>query len=122
MTGKRRARTAQQIMWDDTSEAALQAAIVEALLLHGWMVDVVKRSAYRSEDGTKRSAVLTPGRPDIVAVHKDSGRIVAWELKTMKGKVTPEQATWLDAWEKAGAFTRIVRPANHEDVLKWLAQ
>ena len=122
MTGKRRARTTQQILWDDTSEAALQDAIVEALLLHGWMVDVVKRSAYRSEDGTKRSAVLSPGRPDIVAVHVASGRIVAWELKTMKGKVTPEQEAWLHVWAAAGADARVVRPSDLDDVLAWLAQ
>jgi hypothetical protein len=38
-----------------------------------------------------------PGFLDLVLVHKRTGRLLFWELKTDKGRVRPEQQEWLEA-------------------------
>ena len=82
------------------SEAQLQSAVVEGLSATGWMV-------YHTYD-SRRSA---PGFPDIVAVRGD--RMLAWELKSAKGRVRAEQAAWIDALAGVpGVDARIVRPGD----------
>jgi hypothetical protein len=66
------------------SEAALQALILDAARWTGWFV-------YHTHD-SRRSQ---PGFPDLVLVHRDTGRVLFRELKTDKGKLTPAQREWL---------------------------
>ena len=105
------------VMDSAVTEAALQEAVVALLELHGWRVFTVRRSAYRGKNGRMVSAVTSEGWPDVLALK--GKRIVAWELKVEnpnKGRVTPEQQDWLDAWAVTGAVAWIVRPSDWEEI------
>lgn len=54
-----------------------------------------------------------PGFPDIVALTKNG---VLWrELKTAKGRLSPEQRVWLDTLTRAGQDAGVWRPADLMD-------
>ncbi len=83
------------------TEAQLQAAVIQLARLCGW-------SAYHTHD-SRRSE---PGFPDLVLVSVQQQRIVYAELKTAKGRVSPEQVVWLADLSAAGAETALWRPAD----------
>ena len=58
------------------------------------------------------------GFPDLVLV-RDSV-ILAVELKSEKGKLTPEQEEWLLALSKAGVKTFIWRPSDWDNIVSTL--
>jgi len=82
------------------TEAEFQAAILEMAQRLGWL-------CYHVYD-SRRSV---PGFPDIVAVHPVHG-VVFLELKTVKGRVRPEQKRWVDMLNTAGQRAYIVRPTD----------
>lgn len=86
------------------TEKALQAAILGAARRQGWL-------AYHTHD-SRRSE---PGYPDLHLVHPDTGRSLFRELKTMKGKPTPDQLKWLAALKHAGHDAAIWRPIDWLD-------
>ena len=53
------------------------------------------------------------GWPDVLAVRGD--RMIAAELKSDHGRLTPEQTAWLDALRDAGAEVHVWRPADYPD-------
>lgn len=54
----------------------------------------------------------TPGFPDCVFVHPVAGRLLFRELKTVVGKVTSAQQTWLDGLTAAGQDAAVWRPED----------
>ena len=64
------------------SERDFQAAVLELAALRRWR-------AYHTHD-SRRSAA---GFPDVCAIRDD--RLIFAELKSMHGRVAPEQAAWL---------------------------
>lgn len=52
---------------------------------------------------------LCKGSADIIGIHKPSGRFVAVEVKTAKGRATKEQLAFLAAVEQAGGIAGIAR-------------
>jgi VRR-NUC domain len=77
-------------------EAHLQASVEQLLTLRRW-----KFVHHRNSIGT------VAGWPDIFAVR--STRAIAIELKTTRGRVSREQATWIDALNAAGIEAFIAR-------------
>lgn len=67
---------------------------------HGWKTTV-------SGDGV--------GFVDVFAVRGD--RLVGAELKSDRGRLTPEQADWLDALALAGVECHTWRPADYPDAI-----
>ena len=91
-------------MIEDFSEATLQAAVIELARLTGW-------KEHHNYDSRKTSS---KGFPDLVMVR--DGRMLAIELKSRKGKVSMEQAAWLDAFERVcGAESHVWRPEQWKD-------
>ncbi len=84
------------------SEAELQAAVVELARWHGWLVMHIT-------DSRKSIGV---GFPDLVMVHKTTGRVVYAELKSTKGKVKPAQQEWIDALQRGGHNVQVWRPEH----------
>jgi hypothetical protein len=61
------------------------------------------------------------GFPDVLAVHKVSGRIFVAELKSNHGRLSPEQEIWLQLFRAAGIPAYVWTPKNWgaiEDVLR----
>ncbi len=84
---------------DPASEKELQADVVRFAKRHGWLV-------YHTTDSRKSAA----GFPDLILL-RGSVLIVA-ELKTATGKVTADQATWLESFRAAGVATYLWRPGD----------
>ena len=64
------------------TEAEFQASVIDFAQTAGWLV-------YHTYDSRKSA----PGFPDLVMCR--NGRIVIAELKSARGKVTPQQMMWL---------------------------
>ena len=81
------------------TEADLQACVETAAKLRGWRT-------YHTHDSRRSQA----GFPDLVLVR---GNHILWrELKTMTGRLRPEQHAWIDDLEHAGADVGIWRPID----------
>jgi hypothetical protein len=84
------------------SETELQSSIVE---LAGWCGYLV----FHVHDSRKSTG---PGFPDLVLVHKRTGRLLFVELKSEKGALSPRQVVWLDALRAGGHLAYEWRPAD----------
>ncbi len=88
------------------SESEFQTAIIELAHYQGWLVEH-KRPAHL-EDGRWITPIQGDvGGPDLILAR--AGVVYLVELKSQKGKLTPEQ----ELWQKA-ANTEIWRPGNWE--------
>ena len=101
----------QQVMLKHMSEDNLLQAVVEAASLLGWRWHHIRRSDKAVQMGHA-------GFPDLLLVREH--RLVSIELKTHKGRVTPEQQEWLDALRAAGVQTLVIRPSDLDWLLRWL--
>lgn len=92
-------------------ENALQDQIEALAFDLGW-------KTYHTHDSRRSNA----GWPDLALVHPDRARFMVRELKTMRGRVTPEQREWLDGLTAAGVDAGVWRPMDllNETVLREL--
>ncbi len=82
------------------SEAQLHHAVTDMAERLGWLV-------WHDNDSRRND----PGFPDLLCIHPDHG--VIWlELKTMKGRVRPEQQAWIDLLRQARQRAFVVRPTD----------
>ena len=93
------------------SESEFQGRVIALAYAKGWRI-------YHTYDSRRSVA----GFPDLLMLHPTHGQIVA-ECKTATGKLTPQQANWLLAFEQAGQKAAIWRPADLSSGLigRWLA-
>lgn len=87
------------------SERELQAAVIRMAELWDWLV-------YHVTDvrGKLRSS-SSPGFPDLVLV--GHGRTIFAELKTARGKISPQQKIWLEQLGQcSGVESYVWRPAD----------
>ena len=80
------------------TEAELQEAVRQLATLLGWLT-------YHTYDSRRSNA----GFPDLVLAHPERGVIFA-ELKSTKGKVTPEQREWCQTLANGGCEVWILYP------------
>ena len=91
------------------SEAQLQKACVELLRAAGWKVRPAPRLGHQQRGGAAYE--VPKGEPDLLAV-KAPSRILWAELKTLDGRVSPEQKSWHAAARKAGFEVVVVRSVD----------
>jgi len=78
------------------TEAELQEAVIELAGWYGYLIHHDRPA--RTKDGTWKTHIQgTPGFPDLVLAHPDTGHIIFAELKSKRGKTTDNQAQWLRA-------------------------
>ena len=94
---------------DAMTERQLQDDIVSEAKLLGWKVHSVWNSQHSPA-----------GWPDLFLVHPQTGRRLALELKTARGKVSIEQEQWLSALAVCGIPAMVIRPCDRDVVREWL--
>jgi len=105
-------------MNDDVSEAGFQAAIMDMAAWCGWRR--FHPRTVRTADARHLTAFAgESGFPDLVLVHRNRGIIFA-ELKTHRGRLTPQQELWRADLEAAGAEYYLWRPADWHSIEKRL--
>ena len=94
------------------SESDLLQGVLDMSRALGWRTVHIRRARTAL---SWRTAVSGDGIgwPDLFAVR--GSRIVAGELKVGRGRVTPEQAAWLDALRAAGVECHVWREADFPD-------
>jgi hypothetical protein len=92
------------------TEADFQRRILDLARLTGWHC-VHYRPAWQA--GKWRTPMTgDKGAPDLLLARR--GVVVFAELKTGRGRLTPEQRAWLDA---LGPYGRVWRPRDWDDVV-----
>jgi hypothetical protein len=112
-TDPRRARRnadhvdASAIDWSNMSEDDLLTAVMDLLRVYRWMAWHVRNSKAGVVQGD-------PGFPDILACRPP--RLMAIELKTEKGVLTPLQNVWAAAMKQSpGVEYHVFRPSDYLD-------
>jgi VRR-NUC domain len=86
------------------SEKEFMAQVIQVAHYTGWL-------CYHTHD-SRRSC---PGFPDVILVR--GSQLLAAELKTARGKVSPAQQSWIDALRCAGVECHIWRPADFDSIV-----
>lgn len=92
------------------TEKELQEAVIECAKLFHWAV-------YH----TFLSVRSAPGFPDLICAR--GGRLLAWEIKSATGKLSPAQERWLGILGGVACVeTAVIRPDDwlNGDVERWL--
>ena len=99
------------------SESEFAQAVQSLLDVFGWAW-IATRPA-RRRDGSWVTPTAGPGAkgwPDLFCVRGDD--VIALELKSMRGRATVEQQTWIARLTAAGIEATVVRPSD----LDWIEQ
>jgi hypothetical protein len=89
-------------------EAEWQRQVVDLARMYGWLV-------YHTFD-SRRSE---PGFPDLTLVNRT---FVIAELKTDRGRLSPDQQKWLERLGAAGVEVHVWRPRDLDDVVERLSR
>ena len=79
------------ILENTLSEADLQQSVVQMAHLYGWLVHHGRPA--RTTNGWCTPITGDTGFPDLVLVRE--GRIIFCELKSARGRISPQQKRWL---------------------------
>lgn len=94
------------------SEAELQTAVLQAAQLFKWRVHHCKPA--QTPDGKWLTRIAGHrGFPDLCLVRPP--RVLFVELKSAKGRLSPDQTQWLQDLEKSGLEVAIWRPSDWLD-------
>jgi hypothetical protein len=105
----------------EISEADVQRTLIEAARLFGWLTAHF-RPAMTKHGWVTPVAADGKGFPDLLLVQPSTGRIAAFECKAKRGKTTPEQDRWLDAFRSVpDMVVMVVTPASLDDALSVIA-
>lgn len=111
MTASWDATDAHTFWLESLTEAQWQNVVQNHLTAYGW-------AWYHAPDNRPnargRVQAVRKGFPDLIAVK--GTRLLAIELKAKKGRVTPEQLTWLDSLAIAGAESYLWRPGDWNEI------
>lgn len=97
------------------TEADWLRQVIDTALLHGWRVSHSRPA--RTSQGWRTPVQGHIGAPDLLLAR--GGDVICAELKTDRGRVSPEQHLWLAA---LGDHGRVWRPRDRDHVLARLAR
>ena len=105
------------------SESEIQRAIMQLLHKHPKVTKVWRQNSgvARKQYGDKVHHVrfnTAHGMSDIMAIMKGSGRVMALEVKSAKGRIAPHQEDFLSSIRAGGGIGAVVRSVD--DVVKLL--
>lgn len=90
----------------DISEKVFRHQVIDLSKLFGWKHYFTWTSIHSPK-----------GFPDLVLVRE---RVIFAELKTEKGKITPNQQEWIDALRKANQEVYLWRPSDFDEIARIL--
>lgn len=102
----------------DQDEKSFTDQILEVAVWYGWRRHHDRPG--RTVAGWRTAIQGDPGFPDLVLLRRD--RLVVAELKSRRGKLTPEQLCWLEDWRQVGAEVYVWRPSDWDDIARILAR
>jgi len=101
------------------TEAEFQNQIIKYAQLKGWEVMHV-RKATQGAKGRNRARWVTPtsvrGWPDLTLWHPKRGGMLFIEVKSDKGRVSPEQKAVLASLTDAGQYAVFAKPKMWEEL------
>ena len=107
----RETRTETRVMATRAEVHALQAAAMDEAELQRKVEKAARDAGWRVWH--PRIAVYSQGGwPDLVCAHPGQGRVIFRELKKQTGKVTDQQAEWLDTLTACGQDAAVWRPID----------
>jgi len=86
------------------TEKMFQGRVIQALRVAGY-----------AHYHTYNSIRSVKGFPDLICIHPKRKRLIAIEVKTDTGKLTPEQSEWLTLFSMCGVETWLLRPSQFEE-------
>jgi hypothetical protein len=94
------------------TEDDLKATVIGMAQSFGWRVAHFRPA--RTEKGW-RTPVEADGKgwPDLVLVRD---RVIYAELKSARGRVSPDQEAWMSALREAGAEVHLWRPSDMDEI------
>lgn len=113
------------------SESQIQADIRLALGLEPglvlWRNSVGVTRSWDATTGAERvvHAGLPVGSADLVGIltlTSGVGRFLALEVKSARGRLRPEQVTWLELVRRMGGFAAVVRSVDEARAAVWRAR
>lgn len=93
------------------TETQLQTCVMDLARLHGLRIHHCRPA--RTANGWATPISGNKGFPDLVIV--GPAGVLFRELKAANGKLSPEQTTWLDMLDLAGADAGVWRPVDWPD-------
>lgn len=101
------------------TEKSYQSAIVELATVHGWHVQHTLPTQIRP--GVWRTHIQGhTGFPDLVLAHPRYG-VLFVEVKTIRGRLSDAQKSWISTLRSAGAEAHVWRPEDWSYVQQRLA-
>jgi hypothetical protein len=99
----------------DISEDEFQTQVIDSAHLHGWKVAHFRKA--RTKDGWI-TAVSADGKGwnDLFCVRPSTGHVFAAELKSARGKRTPEQIAWASWMEAVGIAAYVWKPSDWDEI------
>lgn len=104
------------------SEADWQRQVIDLARLYGWRVMHVRKSRGRRGGAAAwQTTTSIDGWPDLFMWKPDGSRpAMAMELKSEKGKTTPEQEEVLAEFRRSGIPADVYRPSQFDQVQRLL--
>ena len=94
------------------TEADFQRQVIDLARLLGWTVAHFRPA--RTEQGWRTPVAADgAGFPDLVLVRD---RVLFVELKSARGRTSPDQDAWIEALTEAGAEVYLWRPDDFDDL------
>jgi len=106
------------------TENEFQQQVIDLCHLLGWRVAHFRGVRIQRKDGSVyyQTPVQADGKGfvDLVLVNKEKKRVIFSELKTDKGRLSPEQKEWIEDLREAGQEVYIWRPKDWEEIMETL--
>lgn len=101
------------------TERQFQDKVIAMAIMYGWKAHHV-RPGMNSRGRWMTHVQGHIGFPDLVLVHQTRGLIFC-ELKTDRGRISPEQSDWLQHLTAAGSEVYVWRPKDFPFIVQRLA-
>lgn len=109
---------ARSMLDKNISEKEFQVQVIQLAKLNGFLCHHQLVPFRISRDGKPRAITeenTDPGIPDLILVR--GHHVLYRELKTMKGKCSPDQERWAKALHRAGADYDLWRPSDWDEIV-----